>query len=195
MPRQELSEFSRALTFLDTRQRAYVEQRLRGLSHSASMAAAGYAAVARRIDQEVPAVAMALEAGMKASARKMLFSRDDAHEMLMTAYHSAESAGEMVSAVKELVKLHGIAEPAEVRHTHVHEHDYRVMTDAELIQLAQQEPFALPAGEGDGGGTPEGAADEAGAGDEGGWGPGEPGEVQAVGEAEAAGAAEAGDDD
>jgi hypothetical protein len=130
-----------ALDGLTDRQRLYVEQRLSGKSVAAAAAIAGYASGAQV--ERNPDIQAALNSGRAISARAVGFTREEAHDMLMQAYRNAESASEQVMAVRELVKLHGIAEP--IKHEHTHKHELRALSDDELLRLAGgRAVFQLP---------------------------------------------------
>lgn len=136
---------AKALEPLTEQQRIYVEQRLMGLGPTAAATAAGYSDPHANAPhfEKLPAIAAAIKAGHADTLKLVKFTRKNAHDMLMDAYRCATTAGEQVQAVKELVKLHGIAEPQEVKHTHNHKHELQGMGDAELLKLAGLADFAL----------------------------------------------------
>lgn len=136
---------AQALEPLTEQQRIYVEQRLMGLGKIAAATAAGYS-VPNKVTASIessPAVQAALAAGKADTLKLVKFTRKHAHDMLMDAYRCSTTAAEQVQAVKELVKLHGIAEPQEVKHTHLHTHEMQGLGDAELMKLAGMEAFTL----------------------------------------------------
>ena len=129
-------------SFLDLTQkeRIYVEGRLKGMSKVASATAAGYAnpkAEASRIEQQSN-VQEALISAMQKSAEDVGFSRKEAHDLLMSAYYSADTAAEQIAAVRELIKLHGIAAPVQVEHNHkhVHEGELTMLSNDDLMEIA-----------------------------------------------------------
>ena len=144
-PAEQLAEVLEPLTHM---QRLYVQARLDGKSKTASALAAGSKNPQNFEDSDN--VQNALRAARTIAADAVLFSRKEAHDMLLAAYHNAATAMEQVAAVKELVRMHGIAAPEvkELRHKHSglieHKHEaIEHMTDKELLELANldQAPF------------------------------------------------------
>lgn len=140
-----------ALDGLTPKQRIFVESVLSGMSKVAAATAAGYGvpAAKAKVLPKVPAVAAAIEAAQKVTARKVDFDRQRAHELYMEAYRNAETASEQIQAVNAMVKLHGIAEPEQVKHQHTHTHGGEVgmkaLPNDELLKLAglNDDPFVI----------------------------------------------------
>jgi len=136
-----------ALDDLTDQQRIYVEQRLCGLSQVAAATAAGYADPRRKAYdvENTPRVVDALRKAREVTAKKVQYTREKAHEQLHEAYRNATTAAEQVMAVRELIKLHGVAAPeqVEVKHTHKHDHELRFMDDQQLLEIAGIDGFAL----------------------------------------------------
>lgn len=144
---KELADYLEPLTPM---QRLYVKARLEGLSKSAAAAAAGANPKnTKQFDHSV-AVQEALRKGMEAFSAEVLFSRKKAHEMLMEAHANAANTIEQVAAIKELVRLHGVAAPEvkELRHKHALEDgrpkEVRNLSDEDLLKLAQLPTEQLP---------------------------------------------------
>lgn len=125
---------------LTQKERIYVESRLQGMTMVASARAAGVAnPEAHGSDMEKrPKVQAAMVDAMEQSAAAVGFSRKEAHDLLMSAYYNADTAGEQIAAVRELIKLHGVAAPQQVEHKHTHEHsgELSLMSTEELMKLA-----------------------------------------------------------
>src|SRR5690606_3836742 len=128
----------------------YVKARLEGLSKSAAAAAAGANPKNSKQFEESAAVQEALRKGMEAFSAEVMFSRRKAHDMLMEAHANASNTIEQVAAIKELIKLHGVAAPEvkELRHHHSLEgggpREVRNLSDDELLRLAQLPTEQLP---------------------------------------------------
>lgn len=73
------------------------------------------------------------------------FGRKEAHDMLMDSYRAADTAMEQIAAVRELIKLHGIAEPTKVEHDHQHtaQLSFDRMSLKQLMKLAEMDDFTL----------------------------------------------------
>jgi len=141
------TSLSSSLLKLTVKERIFVENRLAGLSMTASAAAAGYGApssAGQRTDK-LPHIQAAMLAACEDLAQDITFSRKEAHEMLMSAYMNAATATEQIQAVKELIALHGIAAPKEVEHTHTHKGVVSLerMETEELIKLADMDDLTL----------------------------------------------------
>ncbi len=132
---------------LTIKERIYVDSRLAGMSQVASAAAAGYADCNRQASkiEKKESVQKALVARMQKVAEEVDFSRKEAHDMLMQAYINADTAMEQIAAVREMIKLHGIAEPAQVEHTHKHQAKLSLdrMDLKQLMDLAEMDDFTL----------------------------------------------------
>jgi hypothetical protein len=125
---------------LSDRERVYVESRLKGLSKAASAIAAGtQPCQASKI--ETPAVVEALEKGRALSIKNTGITRERVIEMLENAYHSAETAQEMVAAARELGRMLGYYEAQKVAVTHEHKvhkaEQLKTLTVDELERLAR----------------------------------------------------------
>lgn len=128
------------LAELDDRERIYVECRLKGMTGMASLVASGLGTKhsVGNIEKR-PAIALAISEGKRLAAEEVGFTRRKAHEMLMDAYNNSSTAAEQIQAVRELVKLHGVAAPTEVKHKHEHAHslDITKLSDDELLRMAE----------------------------------------------------------
>ena len=131
---------------LTNRQRIYVDARLSGMSQMASAAAAGSTGKNAGTEYEKNEVVQAeLIARMQKTADAVDFSRKEAHDMLMQAFVNADTAMEQIAAVREMIKLHGIAEPVTIEHKHSHKKvlTFDRMDTKQLIELAEMEDFTL----------------------------------------------------
>lgn len=157
---------------LTDQERLFVKARVKGMSSTAAARAAGFTKHVRRHAMRLASranVQAALEILRRNDLNEIIFTRDEAHNMLMEAYRNAETSTEQVNAVRALVQLHGISAPAKIehkhQHAHAHSHEIREMSDAELLKLAQQggdevltaeyyeispEPLAIEGPDGDG---------------------------------------------
>jgi hypothetical protein len=144
-------QFMAVMRKLTKQQRTYVEHRLKGASKNASAyAATGQKGRAPNFDR-VAFVQDALRLGMELTVDVIIFDRKMAHEMLMEAHSCASNTIEQVTAIRELIRLHGLESPKKV-HLHQtgkveHEHgmkEVKGMTDAELLKLAQLPESELP---------------------------------------------------
>ena len=65
--------------------------------------------------------------------------------MLMQAFRNADTAMEQITAVRELIKLHGVQAPVKVEHEHTHTHELQLenMPLKELMKLANQNNLTL----------------------------------------------------
>ena len=136
-----------SLLELNPRERVFVQSRLAGLSMTASAAAAGYPHPTKRGHEleHKPSVQAAMVQAMHEVAEEVGFTRKEAHEMLMTAYMNAATAGEQIAAVKEMIALHGIAQPKtlKVEHEHSGVVSLERMETHELMKLADMEDLVL----------------------------------------------------
>lgn len=136
-----------SLLKLTAKERIYVESRLSGLSKVASASAAGYASPKQHAYEleKKEHIQKALVSAMNDIAEEVGFTRKEAHDMLMSAYMNAATAGEQIAAVKEMVALHGIAAPKQVEHKHEHQGQVSLerMETAELMKLADMEDLVL----------------------------------------------------
>jgi len=92
-----------------------------------------------------PAFQEAMVAAMSDLAEEIGFTRKDAHDMLMQAYLGAATAAEQIAAVKEMISLHGIAEPKkiEVKHEHQGTVSLEHMETSELMKIANMTGLTL----------------------------------------------------
>jgi hypothetical protein len=145
---KELAKYLEPLTQI---QKIYVECRLKGMSKVASATAAGITAPhknAGRIEESA-AVKEALRVGRELLATEIMFTRKKAHEMLMEAHAHADTATEEILAIREMIKLHGVAAPEvkELRHqvTGKLEHEaVKQLSDADLLRLARLDDDKVP---------------------------------------------------
>ena len=132
---------------LDQKERIYCEGRLSGLSKVASATAAGVASAKKNAYEmeKRPHVMEAIVAATQIFAEEVGFTRREAHDMLMQAFRNADTAMEQITAVRELIKLHGIAAPVKVEHEHMHTHELQLehMPLKELMKLANQNSLTL----------------------------------------------------
>ncbi len=132
---------------LNQKERIYVESRLAGMSQVASGRAAGIANPEKEASkwEKKPHVQAAIIAATEIFAQEVGFTRKDAHDMLMQAYYNADTAGEQIAAVRELIKLHGVAAPEKIEHEHTHKHEMQLehMPLKELMKLAGSEDLTL----------------------------------------------------
>lgn len=137
----------KALSKLSPRLRVFVQGRLDGLSKTAAAAAAGSTDPTKTgYDwSQREDVKAALDAAVEDLADEVVFGRQEAHDMLMQAYYNAATASEQIQAVRELVNLHALAKPKVVEHKHEHTHQgqLELMTDRELMKLAEMDDLAL----------------------------------------------------
>lgn len=136
-----------SLAKLNPKERIYVESRLAGLTQIASASAAGYAQPRARGTEleKKPQIQAALMQAMTEIAEEVGFSRKEAHDMLLAAYMNAATAGEQIAAVKEMIALHGIAQPKTLKVEHEHKGTVSLerMETHELMKLADMEDLVL----------------------------------------------------
>lgn len=145
---KELAKYLEPLTQI---QQIYVRSRLQGMSKVASATAAGITAPhknACRIE-ESEAVKEALRVGRELLATEIMFTRKTAHEMLMEAHRNADTATEQIFAIREMIKLHGVAAPEvkELRHQvtgKVEHEEVKKLSDADLLRLAKLSDDRVP---------------------------------------------------
>ena len=140
---------AKSLLKLRPKERIYVQSRLEGLTQVASAAAAGYANPkqnAHRLEKQEN-IQKAMVEAMDEIAEEVGFTRKEAHDMLMSAYQNAATAAEQISAVKEMINLHGLAAPKQVEHKHEHAGQVSLerMETQELLKLADMEDLILDA--------------------------------------------------
>jgi len=136
-----------SLLKLTPKERIYVESRLAGMTQVGSAAAAGYSdpqANATKLEKK-PLIVAAMLAAMEKTAEEVGFSRKEAHDMLMNAYMSAATAAEQIQAVKEMINLHGLAQPKkiEVDHKHQGRISLEQMETSQLVKLAGMESLII----------------------------------------------------
>lgn len=145
---KELAKYLEPLTQI---QRIYTESRLKGMSKVASATAAGITAPhknAGRIEESA-AVKEALRVGRELLATEIMFTRKKAHELLMEAHANSATATEQIFAIREMIKLHGVAAPEvkELRHqvTGKLEHEeVKRLSDSDLLRLARLPDNKIP---------------------------------------------------
>lgn len=124
-------------------QRIFVMCKLKGMSDVASATAAGLANPDRNAHnmKKSKSVQEAIRKGIEALANEVMFTRHKAHDLLMDAHRNAATSTEQVLAIRELIKLHGVAAP-EVKEIHqkhsgmIDHREVKELTDAELLKLA-----------------------------------------------------------
>lgn len=127
-----------ALELLTVRERIVVEARLKGMSMAACAAAAGIPLDDVRSLLEGKHIQAALKLGTDICEDHSRITRERLSQMLLNAYDHADDATEMVLAVRELAKLHGLNAPTQVRVDHTVRLK-AVRTEAELRQLPLEE--------------------------------------------------------
>jgi len=145
---KELAKYLEPLTRI---QQLYVKARLEGMSKFAAATAAGISnprANGGKIEKSA-AVREALRVGRELLAAEVLFTRKQAHQMLMEAYANADTATEQVLAIREMIKLHGVAAPEvkELRHQvtgKVEHEEVKRLSDSDLLRLAQLPTERVP---------------------------------------------------
>lgn len=145
--RKNRVSLSASLAKLPVRERIYVENRLQGLSMTASAAAAGYKHPDRRGTEleKRERIQLAIVRASQEIADEVGFSRREAHDMLLDAYRNAATAAEQIQAVKEMINLHGIAAPkqVEVKHDHTGVVSLERMETSDLMKLADMGDLTL----------------------------------------------------
>ena len=145
---KELLPFVEPLTDV---QRLFVLAKLEGMTDVAAATAAGISNPKSRAYQiaKHPAVIEALKKGIEILATEVMFTRRHAHELLLDAHRNAANTTEQVMAIREMIKLHGVAAP-EVKELHttvkgeIEHREVRELTDEQLLQLAQLPTNRLP---------------------------------------------------
>jgi len=104
---------------LNTRQRAYVEHRLKGLAPKAAATAAGFSPsyVTTQTNNHLerhPRIKVILREMGKRALKKLALTRDDVLHGLMDAVDSAATATELTNAWREIGKVIGAYEPEKV---------------------------------------------------------------------------------
>jgi len=131
---------------LTTKEKLFVDARLAGMSQAAAHHAAGYGDTNNVYEIEKREhVQKELVRRMEKTAEEVDFGRKEAHEMLMQAYTNADTAMEQIAAVREMIKLHGIAVPQKIEHDHQHTHELSLdrMPLKQLMELANMEGLTL----------------------------------------------------
>lgn len=129
-------ELEQILSQLEGKPRLYVEARLRGLTIKAAEAAAGAQREGLEWRAEVQRV---LAEAHAATSRATGITIEKLTEMLLDSYRSAATAGEQVSAVRELGKLHGLYKAPEVKIKHEHTGTVRSINDFRGMSVEQLE--------------------------------------------------------
>jgi nitrogen regulatory protein PII-like uncharacterized protein len=99
--------------------------------------------------EKSPAVQEALSKLRELAANDIMFDRKEAHRLLMDAHANAATATEQVLAIREMIKLHGVAAPEvkEIRQSvegKVTHEVVRDMSDDELMLLAKLDDEEVP---------------------------------------------------
>jgi phage terminase small subunit len=136
---------------LTEKESLYVQAKLRGMTNVAACTAAGVAnpAVNQSNYAKNPKIKAALRRGKELLASEVMFDRKKAHNLLMDAHANAATTTEQVLAVRELIKLHGVAAP-EVKEIHqkiegtVEHKEVQALTDEQLLALARLPDDRLP---------------------------------------------------
>lgn len=137
-----------ALQNLDDKERIFVEGILRGQSQLAAATAAGWKSPARVATSKMrePHIVEALKEARAISAKETGITIQKLNDMLMSAYYSAATAGEQVSAVMALAKINGLivnTSKVEVKHqleAPKTENDLKSLPTDQLLKLAKLEP-------------------------------------------------------
>lgn len=127
-----------ALEELTDQERILVEARLKGMSMAASAAAAGYSLDQVRVLLDQPNIKRALTVGKEICTAHSAITRERLSDMLLNAYDHSDTATEMVLAVRELAKLHGLNAPTQVNIDHTVRLK-AIKTEADLKQLTLEE--------------------------------------------------------
>jgi len=134
-------------TKLTTKQQIYVDSRLSGMSITASAAAAGCANPSKNGAkfEKNENVRKEMVKRMDKISEEVDFGRKEAHDMLMQAFINADTAMEQIAAVREMIKLHGLAKPVPVTVEHQHQHLLELdrMPLEQLMKLADMEDLTL----------------------------------------------------
>jgi len=150
---QVAPDYSEIFEQLTERERTLVEARLRGMTVAACAAACGITYLAAKPIFSEPHIIAALKRGREISIAATMVTREKLTNMLMEAYRAAGCAAEMVMAVKELAKLHGLNAPQQVQIDHSHRianvksDQLKQLSVAELERLALQQGSELIEGE------------------------------------------------
>jgi hypothetical protein len=144
----QLSPYLEPLTEM---QRIFVTCKLKGMTDTAAGTAAGVANPTKNSSRMMKSAAVqeAIKAGVDIAAREIMFSRKEAHDMLMDAHRNAANTTEQVLAIREMIKLHGIAAPEvkQIEHKHAGRIEHAPvaeLSDADLFKLAKLPTDQLP---------------------------------------------------
>lgn len=135
------ADFTPIFEGLTDRERVMVEARLKGMSIPQAAVAAGMSLNNARVLCDEPRVKAALKEGRRISAEACAITREKLTDMLMEAYRAAGCAAEMVMAVRELAKLHGLNAPQQVQIAHEHRLS-NTAADLKQLPLAELERLA-----------------------------------------------------
>ena len=94
---------------LDAKQKLYVEARARGSVPVVAARVAGYAdpdSACRELDRD-STVRMAVETAVRLESARRASTKDEVREMFRDAYRSADAAGDMIRAAREIGLLDG----------------------------------------------------------------------------------------
>jgi len=142
-----MSDLQSSLHKVTPKERIYIQSRLAGMSQVASATAGGWANPRKHASEieKRPHVQAAILAACSDLAEEVQFGRKEAHDMLMSAYHNAATATEQVAAVRELINLHGIAQPKVIEHEHKvsGKVEFNRLDNNELMKLADLDHLTL----------------------------------------------------
>ena len=140
-------ELQTELLKLTAMQRRYFEARITGLRPTEAARAAGSEdpkSIAAQCERH-PRIPTLLKAVSEQVLKKAALSKEDVLEGLQDAVRAAATSAEMTAAWREIGKIIGVYAPTVVE---VHEkptaREMRTMTDDQLLELAEQDSFALP---------------------------------------------------
>ena len=145
------SKLATVLGGLSQQQKLYTEARMSGMTPLASARAAGVGSPevnAYRLEKH-PKVREAMRAAQTIAAERIELGRDDIVQGFMDAVNSAGTAMELVAAWREIGKMVGAYEPVKVDVRHSIDdmtlNKLQRMSEDELLELAGQDDFRLPA--------------------------------------------------
>lgn len=115
---------------------------LGGLSMGHALKAAGAVGLSVLILEEDVDFMQYVQYFAERHVESIQFTIDDAHAMLIDTHRKSLNATEELNTIKEMIALHGLAAPKKQvninEHHHFRESDMRILSDAELNDLAGQ---------------------------------------------------------
>ncbi len=151
-PNYDDDYFALGISSLTSQEESYVQLRARNVNPTAAARSAGYRqpAIAVADLAENPDVQRAIayfreqsrQAAIDAGAIE--FTRNDATAMLMEAHAKSATATEEVTALRELIKLHGLNTPETIEVNFTRKDQLEEASDEELLKLAKQDIHLSP---------------------------------------------------